>query len=110
MHWLYILNFWPWTPFRAPPGLCYGCSARDFPGGCLNRKELQLSSNVTDALVGDLAALTNLRELSLRGCTGLTGAPGCGFGRLAALQHLEVLDVSSCNALQVRRRLMPSCM
>jgi hypothetical protein len=61
---------------------------------------LQLSSNVTDALVGRLAPLANLRELSLRGCTGLSGSPHSGFARLAALPRLESLDLSNCDSLQ----------
>lgn len=51
--------------------------------------------------MGQLAPLANLRELSLRGCTGLTGAPASGFGRLTALARLESLDISSCQSLQV---------
>ncbi|EIE23088.1 RNI-like protein [Coccomyxa subellipsoidea C-169] len=61
---------------------------------------LQLRSNVTDELVGQLAPLTNLRELSLRGCTGLTGAPDSGFARIAAFARLECLDISNCKLLQ----------
>ncbi|BDA50045.1 probable f-box/LRR-repeat protein 2 at C-terminar half [Coccomyxa sp. Obi] len=61
---------------------------------------LQLRSNVTDELVGQLAPLRNLRELSLRGCTGLTGSPKSGFTRITALTRLECLDISNCKALQ----------
>ena len=68
--------------------------------GC--RTALQLRSNVTDGLVGQLAPLRNLRELSLRGCTGLTGAPDSGFARITALTRLECLDISNCKVLQVR--------
>ena len=51
--------------------------------------------------MGQLSALRYLRELSLRGCTALTGAPGTGFERLAALARLESLDLSNCDSLQV---------
>ena len=67
-----------------------------------HRTALQLRSNVTDELVGQLAPLTNLRELSLRGCTGLTGAPDSGFARISAFARLECLDISNCKLLQVR--------
>ena len=56
---------------------------------------------MTDELVGQLAGLRCLRELSLRGCTALTGGPATGFGRLAALTRLESLDLSNCDSLQV---------
>ena len=72
--------------------------------GLCGRMTLQLSSNVTDALVGQLAPLTSLRELSLRGCTGLTGAPGAGFAQLTALTRLESLDLTNCDSLQARLR------
>ncbi len=58
---------------------------------------------MTDELVGQLAPLRNLRELSLRGCTGLTGAPNSGFARITALTRLDCLDISNCKALQVRQ-------
>ncbi|KAK9903539.1 hypothetical protein WJX75_008223 [Coccomyxa subellipsoidea] len=61
---------------------------------------LLLRSNVTDELVGQLSPLTNLRELSLRGCTGLTGAPTSGFARILAFARLECLDISNCKLLQ----------
>ena len=62
---------------------------------------MQLQSNVTDELVGDLASLKYLRDMSLRGCTALTGAPMTGFGRLTMLSQLRCLDISNCTGLQV---------
>ena len=65
------------------------------------RTALQLQSNVTDELVGELAPLRYLRDLSLRGCTALTGVPATGFGRLTMLSQLRCLDISNCTGLQV---------
>ena len=65
------------------------------------RTALQLQSNVTDKLVGELAPLKYLRDLSLRGCTALTGVPTTGFGRLTMLTQLRCLDISNCTGLQV---------
>ena len=76
---------------------------------CNCRTALLLRSNVTDELVGQLSPLTNLRELSLRGCTGLTGAPTSGFARILAFARLECLDISNCKLLQVRPLFLHSC-
>ena len=65
------------------------------------RTALQLQSNVSDELVGELAPLKYLRDLSLRGCTALTGVPTTGFGRLTMLTQLRCLDISNCTGLQV---------
>ena len=65
------------------------------------RTALQLQSNVTDELVGALAPLHYLRDLSLRGCTALTGMPSTGFRHLTTLQQLRSIDISNCTGLQV---------
>lgn len=64
------------------------------------RTALQLQSNVTDDLVGDLATLNYLRDMSLRGCTALTGAPDTRFARLTMLTQLRCLDISNCTGLK----------
>ena len=69
-------------------------------GACC-RTALQLQSNVTDELVGALAPLHYLRDLSLRGCTALTGMPSTGFRHLITLQQLRSIDISNCTGLQV---------
>ena len=76
------------------------------PGHCIHnavccRTALQLQSNVTDDLVGDLATLNYLRDMSLRGCTALTGAPDTRFARLTMLTQLRCLDISNCTGLKV---------
>ena len=68
----------------------------------VHRMALQLSSNVTDELVGQLAPLVNLRELSLRGCTSLTGGHDSGFAQLTALSRLQSLDLTNCDSLRAR--------
>jgi hypothetical protein len=66
---------------------------------------LLLRSNVSDELIGLLAPLQHLRELSLRGCTMLTGRLDTGFSRLLALSSLRWLDISNCESLQVWARM-----
>ena len=70
---------------------------------------MQLQSNVTDELVGELAPLNYLRDLSLRGCTALTGVPTTGFGRLTMLTQLRCLDISNCTGLQVANAACSTC-
>jgi hypothetical protein len=52
--------------------------------------------------MAQVAQLTGLTQLSLRGCAGLTGAPGAGFECLRALGALRSLNLSQCDALQAR--------
>lgn len=52
--------------------------------------------------MAEVARLTGLTQLSLRGCGGLTGAPGSGFECLRALKALRSLNLSQCDSLQVR--------
>lgn len=69
----------------------------------LGRHMLRLQSTLGNEAMAEVAQLTGLTQLSLRGCGGLTGAPGTGFERLRALQSLRSLNLSQCTSLQVRR-------
>ena len=66
------------------------------------RHMLRLQSTLGNDAMAEVAQLTGLTQLSLRGCGGLTGAPGTGFERLRALQSLRSLNLSQCTSLQVR--------
>ena len=63
---------------------------------------LRLQSTLGNDAMAEVAQLTGLTQLSLRGCGGLTGAPGSGFECLRALQALRSLNLSQCTSLQVR--------
>ena len=63
---------------------------------------LRLQSTLGNDAMAEVAQLTGLTQLSLRGCGGLTGAPGTGFERLRALQSLRSLNLSQCTSLQAR--------
>ncbi|KAK9832494.1 hypothetical protein WJX81_002101 [Elliptochloris bilobata] len=66
----------------------------------IDRHVLQLQSTLGDCAMAEVACLTSLTQLSLRGCGGLTGAPGSGFECLRALQSLRSLNLSQCDSLQ----------